>query len=253
MVLVARDVTVESRLEAERALLERRLGQSEKLLALGQFVAGVAHELNNPLQGVLGHLELLRASRDAAGVAAARSGAGLPRSRPCRAHRPQPARLRGLWTSAPSPVAINAVVARVLHLRSRAHKAARIEVRRDLADALPKVKGDGLLLQQALLNLVLNAEQAMAGPGQLVVRTAVTESGQVTITLDDSGPGLSPEVKARLFEPFFTTKEVGEGTGLGLAITYGIVKAHGGTIEATNRDEGGARFVVTLTCEPVDL
>ena len=123
-------------------------------------------------------------------------------------------------------------------------------MRRDLADALPRVKGDGLLLQQALLNLMLNAEQAMAGPGQLVVGTAVTDSGQVAITLDDSGPGLSPEVKARLFEPFFTTKEVGEGTGLGLAIAYGIVKAHGGTIEATNRDDGGARFVITAR-EPV--
>ncbi len=69
---------------------------------------------------------------------------------------------------------------------------------------------------------------------------------QVTITVDDSGPGLSPEVRARLFEPFFTTKEVGTGTGLGLAIAFGIVNAHGGTIEATNRDEGGARFVISL-------
>ena len=109
------------------------------------------------------------------------------------------------------------------------------------------MKGDGLLLQQALLNLVLNAEQAMAGRGgHLVVGTALTTSGQVAITLADSGPGLTSEVKARLFEPFFTTKEVGEGTGLGLAITYGIVQAHGGTIEATNRAEGGAQFVITL-------
>jgi len=221
-------------------------------LALGQFVAGVAHELNNPLQGVLGHLELLRASPTL--PASLRRDLALVYREADRAARI----VHNLLVFAGSgrlrrrPVAINAVVARVLHLRSRAHKAARIDVRRDLADALPKVKGDGLLLQQALLNLLLNAEQAMAGPGQLVVRTAATESGQVTITLDDSGPGLSPEVKARLFEPFFTTKEVGEGTGLGLAITYGIVKAHGGTIEATNRDEGGARFVVTLTCEPMN-
>ena len=156
----------QSRLEAERALLERRLGQSEKLLALGQFVAGVAHELNNPLQGVLGHLELLRASRDAAGAAAARPGAGLPRSRPRRAHRPQPARLRGLGPSAPPARGHQRRRrARPAFAGAGAQGARRIEVRRDLADALPKVKGDGLLLQQALLNLVLNAEQAMAGAG----------------------------------------------------------------------------------------
>jgi two-component system, NtrC family, sensor kinase len=141
---------------------------------------------------------------------------------------------------------INAVVARALQLRARAHKAARIKVDRDFADRLPKVKGDGLLLQQAVLNLVLNAEQAMAGRGHLVIGTAMTQGGQVTITVEDSGPGLSPEVKARLFEPFFTTKEVGAGTGLGLAITYGIVQAHGGAIEAGNGDQGGARFVITL-------
>jgi PAS domain S-box-containing protein len=252
LVLVARDVTVESRLEAERASLERRLGQSEKLLALGQFVAGVAHELNNPLQGVLGHLELLRASQTL--PASLRRDLTLVYREADRAARI----VHNLLVFAGSgrlrrrPVAVNAVVARVLQLRSRAHKAARIEVQRDLADALPKVKGDGLLLQQALLNLMLNAEQAMAGPGRLVVATALTESGQVAITLDDSGPGLSPEVKARLFEPFFSTKEVGEGTGLGLAITYGIVKAHGGAIEASNRDQGGARFVITLSSEPVN-
>jgi PAS domain S-box-containing protein len=252
VVLVARDVTVESRLEAERASLERRLRQSEKLLALGQFVAGVAHELNNPLQGVLGHLELLRATKTL--PASLRRDLTLVHREADRAARI----VHNLLVFAGSgrlrrrPVAVNAVVGRVLQLRSTAHKAANIEVRRDLAVALPKVKGDGLLLQQAVLNLMLNAEHAMAGPGQLVVATSVTESGQVAIMLDDSGPGLSAEVKARLFEPFFTTREVGEGTGLGLAIAYGIVKAHGGTIEASNREEGGARFVVTLTCEPVN-
>ena len=247
LVFVARDVTIQAQLEEERAVLERRLGQSEKLLALGQFVAGVAHELNNPLQGVLGHLELVRASRTL--PASVRRDLALVYREADRAARI----VHNLLVFAGSgrlrrrPLAVNALVARVLNLRARAHKTAQIDVRRELAEALPKVKGDGLLLQQALLNLVLNAEQAMAGRGgHLVVGTALTTSGQVAITLADSGPGLTSEVKARLFEPFFTTKEVGEGTGLGLAITYGIVQAHGGTIEATNRDEGGAQFMITL-------
>ena len=254
VVLVARDVTIQAQLEEERAVLERRLGQSEKLLALGQFVAGVAHELNNPLQGVLGHLELVRASSTL--PASVRRDLALVYREADRAARI----VHNLLVFAGSgrlrrrPLAVNAVVARVLRLRARAHKAAQIDVRRELAEALPKVKGDGLLLQQALLNLVLNAEQAMAGRGgHLVVGTALTTSGQVAITLGDSGPGLTPVVKARLFEPFFTTKEVGEGTGLGLAITYGIVQAHGGTIEATNRDEGGAQFVISLPTSALGL
>jgi PAS domain S-box-containing protein len=246
LVLVARDITVESRLESERASLERRLRQSEKLLALGQFVAGVAHELNNPLQGVLGHLELLRASPALPG--ALRRDVTLVYKEADRAARI----VHNLLVFAGSgqlrrrSLNVNAVVGRVLQLRALAHKEARVAVQRELADGLPTVKGDGLLLQQAVLNLVLNAEQAMAGPGPIRIGTALTDRGEVTITVEDGGPGLPPDVKARLFEPFFTTKEVGSGTGLGLAITYGIIQAHGGTIEAANRDEGGARFVITL-------
>jgi two-component system NtrC family sensor kinase len=143
------------------------------------------------------------------------------------------------------PLAVNALVMRVLRLRARAQRAARIEVTRDLSEGLPRLKGDGLLLQQALLNLVLNAEQAIDGPGHLVVRTA-TADGVVTITVEDSGPGLAIEVAARMFEPFFTTKDVGQGTGLGLAIAYGVVRAHGGTIDAANIGAGGARFTISL-------
>jgi signal transduction histidine kinase len=245
VVLVLRDITVETRLEVERAALERRLAHSEKLLALGQFVAGVAHELNNPLQGVLGHLELLRAQP---GVPAQlRRDLTLVYREADRAARI----VRDLLVFAGSgrlrvrPLAVNALVTRVLRLRARAQRAARIEATRDLAEGLPRLKGDGLLLQQALLNLVLNAEQAMSGPGHLVVRTA-TADGVVTIAVEDSGPGLPTEVAARIFEPFFTTKDVGQGTGLGLAIAYGVVRAHGGTIDAANIGASGARFTLSL-------
>jgi signal transduction histidine kinase len=244
-VLVARDVTLERRLESERSTLARQLGQSEKLAALGQFVAGVAHELNNPLQGVLGHLELLKASR---GVSAPlRRDLQLVYREADRAARV----VRNLLVFAGSgrigrrPLHANAVIVRVLRLRAPALRAAAIQVNRDLADALPPLDGDAVLLQQALLNLVLNAEQAMNGPGTLRVRSLATPGG-VAIEVEDTGPGLSAEVRARLFEPFFTTKEVGQGTGLGLAIAHGIVQAHGGAIDAGNAETGGARFTVTL-------
>lgn len=248
-VLVARDVTVETRLEAERASLEHRLGQSEKLLALAQFVAGIAHELNNPLQGVLGHLELVRTAHTLS--APLRRDLRLVYREAERAARI----VRNLLVFAGSgrltrrSLNVTTVVARVLQLRSAAHRIAQIEISRDLGEGLPRVKGDSLLLQQAVLNLILNAEQAMAGRGRLTISTRAAEGGHVRIVVEDSGPGLSREVRARLFEPFFTTKEVGAGTGLGLAITYGIVKAHGGTIEAVNGDQGGARFTISLKAE----
>jgi signal transduction histidine kinase len=235
---------LESLAEAH-ATLERRLRQSEKLLALSQFVAGIAHELNNPLQGVLGHVELLQAST------------AVPESlrrdlQTIYREADRAARIvKDLLVFAGSGrlrrrnVAINAVVMRVLRLRAAALKSAGVDVERELADDLPAVSGDPLLLQQVLMNAVVNAEQAMAGPGRLMIRTT-TANAMVVVSVEDTGPGLPADVKARLFEPFFTTKEVGSGTGLGLSIAYGIVQAHGGTIEAVNRDGGGARIAIAL-------
>ena len=250
-VIVARDVTEARRLGIERQALERRLAQSEKLLALGQFVAGVAHELNNPLQGALGHLELVRASP------------ALPRelSRNLAvAHREadRAARIvRHLLVFAGSgrlrvrPLSVNGVLTRMLRLRARAHRQAGVTVARALDARLPRIRADGMLLQQALLNIVINAEQAMGGPGALSIRSLLdAEADQVHVVIEDSGPGLSDDVRSRLFEPFFTTKEVGTGTGLGLAIAFGIVSAHGGAIDGENRPGGGARFTVKLPLAP---
>jgi signal transduction histidine kinase len=227
--------------------LERRVSQSEKLVALGQFVAGIAHELNNPLQGVLGHLELLQA---APGLdPSLRRDVGLVYREADRAARI----VRNLLVFAGSgrlnarALNVNNLITRVLRLRRAALQRAGIVVTRALSRQMPVVRGDALLLQQALLNVVLNAEQAMNGPGRLVVRSTGTTSGGVArLVVQDSGPGLTPDVRSRLFEPFFTTKDVGKGTGLGLAIAYGIVQAHGGTIDADNHPSGGARFVLTL-------
>ncbi len=244
-VFIARDVTDEHRRAAHQRELEQRLVRSEKLLALAQFVAGIAHELNNPLQGVLGHLELLRAHPKLPSWL--RRDLGVVYRDADRAARI----VRNLLLFAGSGrlqkrvVSLNAVIERVLRLRAAVHRRRGIDVRRVLDPGAPRVLGDAVLLQQAVLNVVLNAEQAMDGTGRLTLRTCVSRRG-ITVIVDDTGPGLDDEVQARLFEPFFTTRDVGHGIGLGLAIVFGIAQAHDATVEASNVARGGARFTITF-------
>jgi signal transduction histidine kinase len=229
-----------------------RLSQSEKLAALGQFVAGIAHELNNPLQGVLGHLELLRAT--GAFPKALRRDMQLVYREADRAAKI----VRNLLVFAGSRrlvrrrTSINATLSRVLALRAPALRAAGIEVVRRHEEGLPRVKADPLLMQQAMLNIVLNAEQAIGSGGRIESSTSTREhdgTRHVVVHIRDTGPGIPSAAMPRLFEPFYTTKEVGKGTGLGLAITYGIIQEHGGEITASNHPEGGAVFTVQLPVE----
>jgi signal transduction histidine kinase len=253
-VVVARDMTPQAELEAEREELRRRLTQSEKLAALGQFVAGVAHELNNPLQGVLGHLELLRVT-GAFPKQLRREVQTIYREADRAAKI-----VRNLLVFAGSRrlirrnVSVNAVLQKVVALRQAAWRALDIEVVRHYDEKLPRVQSDPLLLHQVFLNIVMNAEQAIAATGRggrIEIETAVVPSrDRIAVTVRDTGNGIPPDVFARIFEPFYTTKEVGKGTGLGLAIVYGIVQEHGGIITAANHADGGAIFTVELPAAP---
>jgi signal transduction histidine kinase len=249
-VLVARDLTPQSKLEAEREELRKRLTQSEKLAALGQFVAGIAHELNNPLQGVLGHLELLRAT-GAFPKQLRREVQTIYREADRAAKI-----VRNLLVFAGSrgvarrAVSLTTVLQKVVALRAAACRALDIEVVRHYDEKLPRVQSDPLLLHQVFLNMIMNAEQAIAAtgrPGRIEITARVSEPRhRIVVTIRDTGVGIPPEALPRIFEPFYTTKEVGKGTGLGLAIAYGIVQEHGGQISAGNHPEGGALFTVEL-------
>jgi signal transduction histidine kinase len=249
-VLVARDITLQMQMETEREALRGRLAQSEKLASLGQFVAGIAHEMNNPLQGVLGHLELLIETSEAARPV-------RPTLRQIYQEGDRAAKIvrnllifTGAQRMTRQRLRLDRVLARALASRAASLRRNQVEVTREVADDVPRVSGDMLLLQQALLNVLINAEHAIASrgvPGRIVVTMCAVNRGQtVRLTIDDSGPGIPPDVLPRIFDPFFTTKDVGEGTGLGLAITYGIVQEHGGTIQASNAPGGGARFTIEL-------
>jgi PAS domain S-box-containing protein len=253
-VIVARDLTTQTRLETEREELRKRLTQSEKLAALGQFVAGIAHELNNPLQGVLGHLELLRVT--GAFPKQLRREVQVIYREADRAAKI----VRNLLVFAGSRrlvrrrVSLNVVLQKVLSLRAPAHRAIGIEVVRHYDEKLPRVPSDPLLLHQVFLNMVMNAEHAIAATGhggRIEIRTAVDETrDRIITTVRDTGTGIPEDTLSRIFEPFYTTKEVGKGTGLGLAITYGIVQEHGGQILAANHPDGGAVFTVELPIAP---
>jgi PAS domain S-box-containing protein len=249
VVLVARDVAPHAQFEAERTELRSRLVQSEKLAALGQFVAGIAHELNNPLQGVLGHLELMRAT------GAFPKGLRRDMQRIYREADRAAKIVRNLLVFAGARrlvrkrTNLNTMLARVLALRAPALRAAGIEVVRSHAEGLPRIAGDPLLLHQAFLNIVMNAEQAIGIDGRIETHTTLHRrdtTQEVVVHIRDTGPGIAPEAMPRLFEPFYTTKEVGKGTGLGLAISYGIIQDHGGQIAAANHPDGGAVFTVRL-------
>ena len=252
----SRLVATVERLKATQA----QLLQAEKLSAIGQLVAGVAHELNNPLTSVIGYAQLLQEElREAAEL-----NAEAPHPSPNLAHdlrriaeeSERAAKIvRNLLAFARRQSAERAeqdiadVMNRVLSLRAYEFRLNAIELETDFEPGLPSVLGDGGQLQQALLNLLLNAEQAMRARTTRKVRVGarhVEESDAVELFIADSGHGIPDENLRRIFDPFFTTREVGEGTGLGLSICYGIVRDHGGQITVESRVGQGTTFKVLL-------
>jgi signal transduction histidine kinase len=242
-VVVARDVSEERRLGAERASLRERLSRSE---AMGHLIAGIAHEFNEPLQAVLGHVQRLRRSRRLPAPVA--SGLRLVYRESDRAARI----VRALLALADSghvthrPVSVNAALRRALALRSCACRRAKISVVRRLSESVPKVTGHAVLLQQAFLNLLLNAERTLEGrAGRIEVRSSYSATRKlVSVEVRDSGSGITPDVLPRIFDPSFATEDA--GTGLGLAMALRIVREHGGDVVAAPKPGGGAVFTVHL-------
>ncbi len=244
---LVRDVSERKRGDDQARDLYHQALQAEKLTSLGQTVSGVAHELNNPLATILSWAERLA---ERPNDAATKRGLDVILHEAERAARI----VRNLLTFARkrhttrTMVDVNQVVRETLAMRAYEQRVTNIRVIDALAAGLPPVYADAYQLQQVLLNLVMNAEQAMLsanGRGTLVVRTwhdAKRES--VVLEVNDDGPGVPEEVRSKIFDPFFTTKEVGKGTGLGLAVSYAIVQDHGGRIWADSGDRGGASFFV---------
>jgi len=243
VVLVVRDITERRRLEQERRQLQARLNQAQKLESLGSLAGGVAHDMNNVLAAILGMASLHReqappGSPLAQGLEtitrAAERGGRMVKSL-LRLARQNPAEERELD--------LNALLKEEVRLLERITLArARLEL--DLDPGLRPVLGDAAALAHAVMNLVVNAVDAMPGGGTLILRTRNAPRERVELQVEDTGCGMPREVLDKALDPFFTTKEVGKGTGLGLSMVYGTVKAHRGQLDI--QSQPGKGTLVTL-------
>jgi two-component system NtrC family sensor kinase len=240
---VAKDVSNEK-------LLRQQLIQSEKLSAIGELISGIAHELNNPLTGVMGYSQLLQLRKDL--DERARDSLLKINNLALRCQKIVQNLLSFARKQKPERIlcSVNDMLERTVELRNYELSVNNIEIVRELDRNLPKTIADAHQVQQVFLNIITNAEHAMLqshGRGRLVIRSRTeTQKNRIVVEITDDGPGIPEAHLSKIFDPFFTTKEVGKGTGLGLSLSYGIIKEHGGNIYVLSKTGEGATFVIEL-------
>jgi PAS domain S-box-containing protein len=244
---VMRDISERRKAEEERRALEQKAQLASRLASVGELAAGVAHEINNPLTGVIGYSELLMQEDVPKHI---RSDLEIIHDGAKRVADIVKGLLRFARQTKPerTVVDINEVIEVCLRLRAYELETSNIKKVTNLAPDLPLTVADAGQLQQVFFNLLINAEMEMKlshGKGKLIVKTEHTEK-TIRITFKDDGPGIAKENLEKIFDPFFTTREVGKGTGLGLSICHGIITEHGGRIWAESKLGRGATFIVEL-------
>jgi PAS domain S-box-containing protein len=240
VIVSVRDITMEKK-------LEQQIIQSERLAAMGQMIGGFAHELNNPLTGILGMSELLQDSQTAD---TPRKQLEMLQQQARRAVEIVQNLMYFSRPPAPGKAAIdlNELVRRTLHLHAYSLRKSNITVDFLPESSIPSVTGDAHQLMQVFLNLILNSEQAMRevrDRGTLRIRLEKRDK-LAAVTFQDDGPGIPVDILPNIFDPFYTTKRPGRGTGLGLSICKAILREHNGNVEAASGPGGGAVFTVTL-------
>jgi signal transduction histidine kinase len=236
---------------------QKQLIQAEKLNALGQLAASIAHEINNPLAGVVVYVKLLlkKISSNSLDKGEALTTMSKIESAVIRCSGIVRGLLDFARQSEPElkPIAVSSVVDQVMSLVGHQAEMKNIKVNREDVSPLPQVIADSNQLQQVFVNLVVNAIQAMHEGGMLTIRSSLGKDGYVRVSIQDTGYGIPPENLEKLFTPFFTTKETGKGVGLGLAVSHGIIERHGGRIEVQTEVGKGSTFTIYLPAHGEDV
>jgi len=238
-----------NRMVRELEIRQEQLAQSKKMAAVGTLTAGIAHELNNPINNIVLTAETLREEFHSLSP---KEALGLIDDIISQADRASEI-VKGLLDFSRAeypqfePLSISSVVRATLKLVRNQISLAGIQVEEDFPPNIPLVYGDKKSLQQVFLNLIINAIQAMPGGGELILRASVSENGEwIKVDVTDTGVGIDSRDLPYIFDPFYTTKQVGRGTGLGLAVSYGIIEKHGGRIEVKSEKGKGSTFTVVL-------
>jgi two-component system NtrC family sensor kinase len=223
-----------------------QLARTEKLTALGEMAAGVAHEINNPLGGILLYSNLVLEDIPADSPAQENMQKIIYQTNRCKGIVQNLLDFARAPTGDMLPLKIDNIINTSLNLVKDQAMFHGIEIKTELSGDLPEVVGDKARLEDAFLNLFINAAHAMNGKGTLTIRTRLSRNNSVKISVSDTGKGIDKENLPHIFEPFFTTKEPGQGTGLGLSIVYGIIRKHNGFIDAESEPGKGTTFIIFL-------
>ncbi len=226
---------------------EGRLLESERLTAMGRLAGEIAHEINNPLGGILLYANLLREDLEQEGTVRANLEKIIKLATRCRIIAKGLLNFGRSSSKTLSPTDLNQVIRDVFSMVEDHRMFAHVDVEMDLPEKVPHIMADKSQMEQVVLNLIVNAGEAMGGRGMLAISTTHHKERKVVeLVVEDSGPGVPEDIRSRIFEPFFTTKRPGKGTGLGLAITLGIVQRHRGQITVESGAGRGSIFRVTL-------
>jgi len=226
--------------------MHHQLAITEKLTALGEMAAGVAHEINNPLGGILLYSNIVLEDIPEDSPARENMQKIIYQTNRCKEIVQSLLDFAKTPTSAMLPLQINQIIFTSLKLVRGQSMFHGIEIEARLAENLPETIGDRSRLEEVFLNLFINAADAMKGNGKLTIITGLSTNKSIRISISDTGKGIDKEHLSHIFEPFFTTKEPGEGTGLGLSIVYGIIQKHNGTIDAECTPGTGTTFIISL-------
>jgi len=230
---------------------QAQLIQSEKLAAFGQLGAGIAHEVKNPLAGILGCAQLSLMDVEAGTPLHQNLEIIEKETNRCRTIIDNLMKFARQEKALFEPTEVNRVVQDSCAIINHQLELEQVKIIQELDEQLPEIQGNSNQLQQVLMNLMINAQQAMEGePGTVTVSTKRDESGAIEIVVSDTGPGIPEEIQAKLFEPFFTTKPTGQGTGLGLSVSFGIIKDHDGEISVRSEVGRGTDFVIRFPVCP---